>query len=242
MAIADQLRALGRHDLPRALRLHDGRLFRLETTFKHNFLSAVGVYRNRTDQLALKCYRRAAFCGFPLAWLGRVMATYECAALRQADDLDGVPVLLGPCCRTGILREFTPGDPLTRDSKVSDDFFPQLTDLVTRIHARGLAYVDLEKPGNILLGSDGRPHLIDFQVALYWPQRLGGSTSAARFVRAWLQRGDLYHVRKHWRRVRPDQLTTAEIAESRRKPWPVRWGNRLYAPLKKLRRRIFGKS
>jgi hypothetical protein len=242
VAIPHQFRALGRHDLPRGVRLRDGRVFRLETTFKHNFLSAVGVYRNGAEQLALKCYRRAAFCGFPLAWMGRVMAAYECAALRQADDLDGVPVLLGQCCGTGILRWFTPGEPLTRNAVVSDEFFPQLMDLIARIHARGLAYVDLEKPGNILLGADGRPHLIDFQVALYWPARLGGQTSPARFVRRWLQRGDLYHVRKHWRRVRPDQLTDAEFAATYRKPWLVRWGNRIYAPLKKLRRRVFGRS
>jgi hypothetical protein len=242
VAISNQFRALGRHDLPRAVRLRDGRVFRLETTFKHSALSAVGVYRNRTEQLALKCYRRAAFFGFPLAWLGRVMAAYECAALRQADDLDGVPVLLGQCCGTGILRWFTPGEPLTRNTVVSDEFFPQLMELIARIHARGLAYVDLEKPGNILLGADGRPHLIDFQVALHWPARLGGQTWLARFIRSRLQRSDLYHIHKHWRRVRPDQLSDVEIAETYRKPRLVRWGNRLYAPLKKLRRRIFGRS
>jgi RIO-like serine/threonine protein kinase len=143
--------------------------------------------------------------------------------------------------RTVVARDFIEGRPLHRRMKVSDDFFPLLMELLAGIHARGVAYVDLEKPENILVGDDGRPYLIDFQVAFHVPRRFLGETSLARLVRRRLQQSDDYHAMKHFRRVRPDLLTAGQIARSRRKPWPVRAGNLLVAPWKTFRRRVLGK-
>jgi len=241
LTVKDQMRALGRQDLPAEVRLEEG-VFRLTVTVKHNFVSAVGLYRRGPDQVVLKCYRTAALLGVPLRWCGSLMAEHEARVLRRVQDLPGVPTLIRRHGATGIVRQFIPGAPLTRRSCVGDGFFPALERLLADLHQRGVAYVDLEKAANVLVGGDGLPYLIDFQMAFQAPRGRLGDTSAVRMLTGWLQRADLYHLRKHWRRVRPDQLSEAEIRSSRRKPWPVRWGNALMAPWKAFYRRIRGRG
>jgi len=232
-----QFRALGECDLPNTVTL-DGKPYRLKSTFKHNFISAVGVYRHAADTVVCKYYRDAPFFGLPLRPFGRLLAAYESAVLRRVDDIEGVPEFRGRPSQTALARQFVPGTPLLRGSAVDDEFFPLLLRLLERIHERGIAYVDLEKAENILQGDDGRPHLIDFQIAFYVPVRLGGHALAVRWIRECLQRADRYHVLKHFRRSRPDQLGEDGLADSRRKPLPVRLGNRLIAPWKRLRRAV----
>jgi hypothetical protein len=238
--LPSQFRALGKAGLPETVEV-DGRQYRLEETFKHTFASAVGLYRCDEDRIVCKFHRRASFFGVPLAWYGWLAAAYESAALRSVQGVPGVPALRGKPSRTAVARDFIGGRPLDRHMKVSDEFFPLLMELLAGIHARGVAYVDLEKPENILVGDDGRPYLIDFQVAFNVPPRFLGQTTLARLVRRRLQQSDDYHAMKHFRRVRPDLLTEDQIARSRVKPWPVRAGNLLVAPWKKFRRRAIGK-
>jgi len=232
-----QFQALGAASPPGTV-VMDGAEWRLDTTFKHDFLSAVGLYRCGDDAITCKFYRQASFFGVPLAWLGRVLAAYEATVMRQVCDLEGVPAFRGHPRRTAVAREFVPGKPLLRNTAVGDDFFPALLRLLDHIHQRGIAYVDLEKGPNILVGEDGKPYLIDFQVAFYVPEKLLGQTELCRLFRRWLQRADDYHALKHYRRSRPDQLTPRQLAASRRRPGPVWLGNVIIAPWKGLRRRI----
>ena len=85
-----------------------------------------------------------------------------------------------------------------------------------------MAYVDLEKCENVLVGDDGLPHLFDFQISWYWSRRWGGELLPLRVMRGWFQRGDRYHLIKLRRRTRPDQLSPEVLAASYRKPWYVR--------------------
>lgn len=239
MNLKQQARALGGEDLPACLAVA-GRSFRLVHTYKHAFVSAVGLYRNGSDRLVLKCYRRSPLLGMPLSWTGRVMAGYETYVLWRLRDLPGVPRLVGRYGATGIVRQYIPGDPLRRNSRVNEEFFPRLYELLQEVHARGIACIDLEKPRNILLGSDGRPYLIDFQLAFCWPEKFLGRTWPLEAVRQMLQMSDMYHLGKHWRRLRPDQLSRRQIERSYHKPWAVRLGNAVFLPVKKLRRLLFG--
>jgi hypothetical protein len=231
----NSLRALGGQQLPDTL-LVRGRRFERERAIKHSFATAVGVYRRGEERVVCKFHRRASFLGLPLGWLGRLLARYEAAVLKQVHDVPGVPRLRGVPQPGVVARDFVPGRPLHRDMDVRDDFFPRLLDLLGTIHRRGIAYVDLEKPGNILLGDDGHPYLIDFQVAFHVPPKCLGQTTGVRWLRVLCQRGDRYHAMKHFRRMRPDLLTPQEWAMGKVRPWPVRAGNAIAAPLKKLRR------
>ena len=235
MAIRHYLRALGRDELPAQIAL-EGRPYALRQTFKHNSVSAVGLYEADGDLVVLKCYRRAPAFVLPLQWVGRMMAAHEAAVLRRVQDVPGVPRLIGRYGATGIVRGFVPGTPLTRRSQVDEEFFRRLTELLEELHRRGIAYVDLEKPENILLGEDGRPYLIDFQVAFNVPERYLGGTFPLRWVRKHLQQADLYHARKHFRRIMKARLSRMEIRELRRRPWLVRASNALTSPYMRLRR------
>lgn len=232
-----QFRALGKDDLPDTVRA-EGRVFGLERTFKHAFATAVGLYACGGERIVCKFHRRAPFFGLPLRGVGEMMAAYEAAALRKAQGLKGVPDLRRSPGRTEVAHDFVPGQPLRRDTRVDGEFFPALLELLSGLHSRGMAYVDLEKPENILAGDDGRPYLIDFQTAFYVPKKFLGETALMRALRGWLQRGDLYHAMKHFRRVRGDLMTAEQVAASRRRPWPVRVGNILMVPLKTMRKLV----
>jgi len=241
MPMSRHLRALGRHDLPAGIEL-DGRKYKLVQTFKHNSASAVGLYEADGDRVVLKCYRAAPLLIVPTGWAGRLMASHEASIMARVQDMPGVPRLRGRYGKAGLVRDYVPGVPLTRSTPVGADFFPQFFRLLRDMHRRGIAYVDLEKAGNILVGEDGRPHLIDFQVAVRVPDSCLGGLVPLRWLRRHLQRSDRYHAVKHFRRIRRGELTAEKKARLRRKPWLVRLSNVVNAPYKKLKRALFGKG
>ena len=122
-----------------------------------------------------------------------------------------------------------------------DDFFPRLGRLIEAMHERGMAYVDLEKPDNVLVGDDGGPYLFDFQISWNLPRRWGGELWPARVLRGWLQEADHYHLLKLQRRTRPEQLSGDAAVESYRKPWYLRIHGIIARPLTRLRRRILNR-
>jgi len=241
VSLESQFKALGDGGLPRHITL-DGKVYRRRRTFKHGFLAAVALYRRGADRVVCKFHRKAPFFGTPLAWLGRRAADYESVVLEQLHDIEGVPRIRGRPSRCAVARDYVPGEPLTRDTEVNDQFFPRLFRMLREIHRHGIAYVDLEKSENILLGEDGRPHLIDFQIAFYVPDRLLGNTFPFRLIRKRLQEADRYHAGKHMRRIRPDLMTPEERARTRRKPALVRAANYFYSPLKEFFRWLKGKQ
>ena len=190
------------------------------------------------EKVILKVSREASLFGFPMRWVGKILAAKERAVLRQLQDLPGIPRLVSDWGRTGIIRAFIEGRHLSKGMYVSDDFHPRLRALIGEIHQRGMAYVDLEKAENVLVGEDGKPYLFDFQIAWYLPRRWGGELLPARLFRRWLQRGDLYHLVKLQRRTRPDQLTEEALAASYRKPLVLRVYRLVSYPFTWVRRRI----
>jgi serine/threonine protein kinase len=118
---------------------------------------------------------------------------------------------------------------------VPDGFFKQLQSLFDKIHQRDIAYVDTNKPQNILIGADGRPHLIDFQIS--WDLHMLGNWWLSRLILRHFQNEDRYHLLKHRRRMRPDEMTPGELARSRRQSALLRLHRLLFRPWFHLRRR-----
>ena len=84
---------------------------------------------------------------------------------------------------------------------------PYLTDVGSfeELYRRDVAYVDTNKSHNILLGDDGRPHLIDFQIS-FAPgilRKIPFFGWLAGMLLRRLHEADVYHIHKHWRRLRP---------------------------------------
>jgi len=160
-----------------------------------------------------------------------VETDHEVAIYRRLATVEGVPPLTGRPGRFAFLHAYVPGRCIGPDVDLPPDFFDQLEDLVARVHARGVAYVDMEKEENILLGDDGRPHLIDFQISVAWP--------------AWLRRRfqaeDLRHLLKHRARLARATLAEGELDRVWRRSLALNVHRMLTRPYFLLRRWMQGR-
>lgn len=215
---------------------YDGRRYEWVQTFKHDFFAATGLYRGPEGLCVLKLGRATSLGGLPLGWIGRLLARREIRFYEMLAGMPGVPGYVGPVGRNGFLHLFVPGRPLGRYEAVDDEFFPRLQALLAALHERGIAYVDLNKRQNILRGDDGSPYLIDFQISLYLPRRGFWGWFPFQWVLRRFQRADCYHVLKHKRRLRPDQLTEAERAVVERLSIWIRLHRLIFRPITRLRR------
>ncbi len=237
------MRALGRRDLPPAISI-EGNVFRHVKTIKHDFFAATGFYDDdQQRRVVLKVGRTNDVLGFSGVFLGRFSRSREMRFYSKVADLQNVPRVLGRVGVTGFVHDFVKGRPLgEKDSNgvvrpIPDTFFDELIALLRELHRRGIAYVDTNKPQNILQGEDGRPHLIDFQIS-YDMYEFGDNWLNRRFLER-LKQEDFYHVLKHKRRLRPDLLTKEERQASMRRSWAIRLHRFLFAPYFKFRRRTF---
>ena len=230
------LRALGREHLPETLALADG-TYQFVRLFKHDFFAVTALYACGLNKAVLKIGRMADFLGLPCSWIGRLLTDHEVAAYRRLADLDAVPRFLGRWGKHGFAHAYVEGHALKKGERVPDEFFTRLREAIGEIHRRAMAYVDLEKPQNVIVGDDGRPYLIDFQIAWHWPREYGGSLWPALWLLRRLQGADRYHLLKLQRRTRPDQLTPEQIAASYHRPWYIRLHRWVTQPAMRIRRR-----
>ncbi|HZK79627.1 MAG TPA: hypothetical protein VFC46_01135 [Humisphaera sp.] len=222
------MRALGKDPLPPRFEI-DGVSYRLVQSVKHDFMAATGFYEDDAGRrVVLKIGRVASMFGLPLTWIGRFLCRRETRFYRKLADLPNVPKLIGQVGDTGFVHEYVHGRPLAANKPVPDGFFDQCMELLAEIHRRGIAYVDTNKPENILLGDDGRPYLIDFQIS--WD---------FRFLLKRMQREDIYHILKHKKRLRRDELTHEELHRVTHKSLLIRLHRTAFKPYFLFRRRLF---
>ena len=214
--------------------------FTLRELYKHDSWAATGLFEGPDGRLAVcKFHRRQVVAGFWVAWSGLWLARHEARLLDALADLPGVPKRCGAVVVDGqpdpyaVARWYIPGHPLRKKERVHDEFFPRLAALLDAMHRRGIAYVDLHKRENIIVGEDGAPYLIDFQIGV----KLGERWPWRAILRV-LQRSDLYHLHKHWGRCRPDQCAPEMINIGQRPPWWIALHRRVAKPFREARRRL----
>ena len=229
------LYALPGGHLPRSIKTA-GHTFDHVETFKHDFFAATALYRGPAGRAVLKTGRQSELLTIPAKWIGAFLTRREVRAYELLQDLPGVPRLVAKVGEKGFLHEYVPGHPLRRRERVSDTFFDELQRLIAALHARNVAYVDLEKRQNILVGDDGKPYLVDFQISLCLPPTGWGRLWPARWLLRRLQAADRYHFLKHKRRLRPDLLTAQERAQLERPGPLIRLHRLLTRPLTRFRR------
>lgn len=189
---------------------------------KRDFYAAVGLYERLLEadlprQVLLKVYHTESLWGLPLGWLGRWLCRREARCYETLTGLAGVPRYLGSHGEAGLIREYVPGCNLREYRAVRRPdarFYPELLHILDGVHARGMAHNDLNKPENILVTPDGRPVLIDFQIAL-GPYRWMGPLF--RPLLHYLQWADRYHLMKHYTHDRPEEFTPEQIRKVRDK-------------------------
>lgn len=210
----------------------------LAKTFKHDFFAFTARFQSNEGPIVLKVSRTSPLFGIPMKWIGRLLKKQEVRLYRLTDLIEGVPRLVGEYGETGFAHEYVEGRPLSRDDRPADDFFPRLAELLEALHRRSIAYVDLEKPENILVSTAGRPFLFDFQISWYLPPNRGGRTWLARLILRVLQASDRYHLAKHWRKFRPDQFDQLGFAETLQPPIWIRLHRALFRPVTVARRQV----
>ncbi len=162
----------------------------------------------------------------------RRAAAREARALNRLAGLDGVPALLGWDGRE-LLRGYIAGAPMQQAQPRQREYYRDALRLLARLHRRGIVHNDLAKEPNWLVREDGRPALVDFQIA--WTRGRRG-----RLFRL-LAREDLRHLLKHKRTYCPEALSASQLAMlATPAPHSRLWratGKRLY---KLIARRVFG--
>ncbi|MGE3805538.1 MAG: hypothetical protein AB7K24_12755 [Gemmataceae bacterium] len=233
-------RALGKLEPPAEVQI-DGSTFRLERVMKHDSWAATALYESDTgEQVACKFQRQQGIGLLPMRWLGRALARHESGVYQRLEGLEGVPRLRGPVLVDGkpvdhvVAHDFVPGHPLKHGEPLPDGFFTELLWLIGEMHQRNVAYVDLHKRENILVGDDGRPYLFDFQISYRLPDNEVLAWLLFPILRL-LQNSDSYHLQKHVIRCRPHG-GEGEIARVR--PWWISAYRLIAVPFRTMRRRV----
>jgi predicted Ser/Thr protein kinase len=176
------------------------------------------------DEAGRVCIRREVDAAAPWArWLARRLARREARALAVLAGVPGTPAVLSTG-RWGLDREWLAGRPMHEARPHDADYFREAFRLLRRLHRAGVAHNDLAKEPNWLVDDEGRPALVDFQLA---------SVSRRRGpLFRLLAREDLRHFLKHKRTYRPEALTARERRILATPAWTSRiWmasGKRLY--------------
>ena len=121
--------------------------------------------------------------------------------LALGAGIDGIPRALA-LERAQLTRSWIEGAPMQIARPRDPAYFRAASRLLRRLHAANVIHNDLAKETNWLVTPDGRPALVDFQLAMTLHKR--GALARA------LGHDDLRHLLKHKRSYLPDRLTARE--------------------------------
>lgn len=238
------LRALGAADPPEQIEVGAEIFHRIEI-YKHDSWAATALYQSASRKVVCKFNRRQRLFVIPMSWLGRRLAKRESRFLDALSDLENVPNPVGPVSVEGKIlanaaaHDYVEGRPVGDEERVNDDFFPKLEQTLAVLHERGIAYIDLHKSENILVGLDGSPHLIDFQASYMRPKSRVLARLTRRLERM-LQELDSYHLKKHLTLKRPDiaGYTWDEFNQRNERPAWIKLHRKLATPFRMFRRKL----
>jgi RIO-like serine/threonine protein kinase len=121
--------------------------------------------------------------------------------LALGEGVDGIPRALG-FAPARLTRRWIEATPMQLAQPRDAAYFRAAMRLVRRVHAANVIHNDLAKETNWLVTPDGRPALVDFQLAMTLTDR--GPLARA------LGHDDIRHLLKHKRSYLPERLTARE--------------------------------
>jgi hypothetical protein len=239
----------------------EGQAYAFQRILKDDFFSLNILYTNQANDgyvLKLSDFR------FGLGWLFRPVAGWisrrEYSIYQMVADIPGIPALGPRYGKRGYFHHFIEGKTLHEIERcihtqfnvlvggpafaghahsLAPDFFDRLASIVQEVHHRRIFYADLNKRGNIICSTEGKPYLIDFQICLHLPVRTGwlGTLTGKMFQR--LVREDLYHLYKHKHTFQPKLMREKERQLAQRSNLNRRYRRYLWQPYIVLKRLIY---
>jgi hypothetical protein len=200
-----------------------------ERQLKRDSFGAISL---RSDRGRHSVVRDTAAASYGLRWLAAALARREAAALGALEGQPGFPRLIGFDGRR-LLRSFLPGAPLHAGPPPTRGYFREAFRMLVRLHRLGITHNDLAKEGNWIRQTDGRPGIVDFQLASRFRHR-------GTLFRT-LAREDLRHLLKHKRHYCSEHLTPRQHALLANPSAPARlWRRLVKPPYRFVTRRILG--
>jgi hypothetical protein len=179
----------------------DGRSYRVEAVLKADrYARSTLLADPRGRRFVLKESVMRLPPGVRVPPLAALLARHEAGLYERLDGVRGIPRLVSRPGPDSFLREFVEGDTVRNTDPLPRGYFDSLEEVLRAVHAKGVAYVDLAKEENALVGADGKAWLVDFQISLAREGPLRGLVD--RF-----QREDLYHLSKMRLRRAPADAT-----------------------------------
>ncbi|MBF0345933.1 MAG: hypothetical protein HQL06_17110 [Nitrospirae bacterium] len=219
----------------------DNTLYQFERVLKEDFFSINLLYNNeRNVRYVLKLSDFRFIFGTLLRPLAAFFSKREYKIYKLVADIQGIPALGPRYGKRGYFHLYVDGLVLHEfKGRLPDDFFVRLKVIIEQLHQRRIFYLDLNKLGNIIVGSDALPYLIDFQVSIYFKQRRGIWGNITDRIFKGLIKEDIYHLYKHKKRFQPELMTPQELNLAKRTGFN-KWYNRLFGhPYRKVKRLIY---
>jgi RIO-like serine/threonine protein kinase len=101
--------------------------------------------------------------------VGRFLVWREEKAYRRLKGVKGTPILYRVMDGRALILEHIPGRSLesaTDTATLAPAFFEDLRRVVEEFHGRGICHCDLKRAANILIGTDGKPYVLDWSAAI----------------------------------------------------------------------------
>jgi len=101
--------------------------------------------------------------------VGPILIRREYGALCKLIGVEGVPQIIAKIDRYAFAVQHIPGTSLDQrlPKPLTNVFYTDLKRVVAEMHARGVAHCDLRSRGNVMLGDDSRPYVIDFAACVF---------------------------------------------------------------------------
>lgn len=220
-----------------------GQNCRFEKILKEDFFSVNILYRSGEGQhhvLKLSDFR--FICGVLLRPFAALMSRHEYRIYQRVVGIEGIPALGSRYGSRGYFHEYVDGETLAewgRGKPLPDHFFDRLSVIIRQIHVRGIFYADLNKRGNIIVGKDNKPHLIDFQICMHFRRRYGALGGWSERLFETLIREDIYHLYKLKRHFQPERLTPGESQLAQRSALGQGFNRFLGNPFRRVKRLIY---
>jgi serine/threonine protein kinase len=175
------------------------------------------------------------------AMIGPILIRRELGALKKLVGVAGVPRLVGGIDRYALAMEHIPGRSLdgVEPGALDGGFYERLRQVIDNMHSRGIAHCDLRSRGNVMLGEDGQPYIVDFAACVF---RGRGINPLIRWVFGQFVLADRNAVLLVKQRMSPELLTEEDRAALARELPFERPAKLIGENVRRLTRRLLTRS